>query len=101
MSLPVYDLKDVMDELDGYEINDSDDLDIAIDEIVDSLTPIYYDDVFEDAFELYQKGYLDNIEGDLVENIRHAHYMYLKDEFYKHYDDLLERYLNDEGDASA
>ena len=91
MSLPVYSLEEIIDELHGYEIKTSDDLEYRIDEIIEGLLWVYYDDIFGNVYELYNMGYLDNIEGDLVENIHHAQYMYLKDEFYKHYDDLLKK----------
>lgn len=69
----------IISDLEGYTINNDNDLQDFLHEIIDSMIDIYTADLFDSGYFLYANDYLSEVDGDIVMAIQQAQYQYYRD----------------------
>lgn len=74
-----YVVETIISNLEGYTINDDNDLQDFLHEIIDGMIDIYTADLFDSGYFLYVNEYLTEVDGDIIMAIQQAQYEYYRD----------------------
>lgn len=82
---------EITEALREYDMQGMDDFHSFLHEVLDGMVDIYYVDIFDSAYFLWEQEYLEDLSGDnIVSILQWAQYEYYKDIAYEYMQEILD-----------